>query len=687
MQSEHVQTTGGTEKTLVKEVENNLGQETVEANIQQPGHRPRHRRHSQQSNQSSSSIDIVLRHYISRVERMILKNLRGLQGSKGSRGRRGRRGSPGPIGKHGPRGLQGHQGPKGPKGIKGYNGPNGPPGTPGPQGPKGDPVDPISAPTIFVPPKDLVVNKSDTVRFKCVANGNPAPKVTWSKQNSSLPVGRHVIDSHGFLSIKQVTSSDVGVYKCRAKSVLGSAVAYCQLIVQVPPVFISKPKSVIVEENTNVTLDCGASGPPRPTISWSKSIGDLPKKRTKVLSNGSLVIKNIKKTDGGIYICAAKNLLGRLATHAQITVLPALMFTLTPPSQFEQLTGIRVVLDCQAANALELEWKKDNKPLGVSTTVYPNGTLVIPSPSSKDSGNYVCIASNFHRSIQTTTKVLVRHPKSCSELKTKFPQTPSGSYVIDPNVQSGHSPFTVSCNRPRHRRHSQQSNQSSSSIDIVLRHYISRVELGIILKNLRGLQGSKGSRGRRGRRGSPGPIGKHGPRGLQGPQGPKGPKGIKGDNGPNGPPGPPGPQGPKGDPVDPIFSPNDICASKGPLPPVFISKPKSVIVEENTNVTLDCGASGPPRPTISWSKSIGDLPKKRTKVLSNGSLVIKNIKKTDGGIYICAAKNLLGRLATHAQIMVLPALMFTLRPPSQFEELAGIRAVFDCQAANALELV
>jgi len=123
------------------------------------------------------------------------------------------------------------------------------------------------------------------------------------------------------------------------------------------------------------------------------------------------------------------------------------------------------------------------------------------------------------------------------------------------------------------------------------------------------------------------------------------------------------------------------------VPPVFISKPKSVIVEENTNATLDCGASGLPRPTISWSKIIGDLPKNRTKVISNGSLVIKNIMKTDGGIYICAAENLLGRLATHAQIMVLPALMFTLRPPSQFEELAGIRAVFDCQAANALELV
>lgn len=36
MQSEHVQTTGGTEKTLEKELENDLRQETVNEN-QQPG--------------------------------------------------------------------------------------------------------------------------------------------------------------------------------------------------------------------------------------------------------------------------------------------------------------------------------------------------------------------------------------------------------------------------------------------------------------------------------------------------------------------------------------------------------------------------------------------------------------------------------------------------------------------------
>ncbi|KAK3728619.1 hypothetical protein QZH41_011707, partial [Actinostola sp. cb2023] len=207
------------------------------------GHR--NRRNSQRSNKNFSSI--VLRHHIREELRTILKTeicakdyKACLQGPKGSRGRRGRRGLPGPrgrmgprgaIGKHGPRGLQGDRGPKGIKGENGPSGPTGPPGPRGQKGPKGDTADPIEAPAIFVPPKDLVVNESDTVRLKCVASGNPLPKVTWSR-NSPLPAGRHVIDSNGFLSIKQVTSSDAGRYTCRAISVLGMANASSNLIVQ-----------------------------------------------------------------------------------------------------------------------------------------------------------------------------------------------------------------------------------------------------------------------------------------------------------------------------------------------------------------------------------------------------------------------------------------------------------------------
>ncbi|KXJ07130.1 Neurofascin [Exaiptasia diaphana] len=123
-----------------------------------------------------------------------------------------------------------------------------------------------------------------------------------------------------------------------------------------------------------------------------RSIGDLPKNRAIVLSNSSLLIKDIKKEDGGIYLCKAENILGKVTKHAQIMVLPSLVFTVKPPAHLMLFAGMKAVLDCQAANALELVWMKDNKPVGGSVIVHSNGTLTITRASTQDNGNYACIA-------------------------------------------------------------------------------------------------------------------------------------------------------------------------------------------------------------------------------------------------------------------------------------------------------
>ena len=56
-------------------------------------------------------------------------------------------------------------------------------------------------------------------------------QVTWSKLNSSLPVGRHVVQSSGALIVKEVRPGDEGVYSCTAKNLLGSVNASAKLIV------------------------------------------------------------------------------------------------------------------------------------------------------------------------------------------------------------------------------------------------------------------------------------------------------------------------------------------------------------------------------------------------------------------------------------------------------------------------
>ena len=112
----------------------------------------------------------------------------------GPRGKPGRRGGLGNPGKHGPQGIPGPMGTKGDPGVQGNVGPPGPRGPQGEKGQKGEEGRSLSPPVLIKIPLKKTVNEGETAVLKCNADGNPAPRVTWSKKNSSLPVGRHVVE-------------------------------------------------------------------------------------------------------------------------------------------------------------------------------------------------------------------------------------------------------------------------------------------------------------------------------------------------------------------------------------------------------------------------------------------------------------------------------------------------------------
>ena len=116
--------------------------------------------------------------------------------------------------------------------MPGAPGPMGTRGPPGMKGDKGEPGQSISAPSLLQRPVGMTVNESQTVILKCSVDGNPSPKVTWSKLNSSLPVGHHVVESRGSLIVKDVRPGDDGVYSCRAENLLGQVNASAKLTVQ-----------------------------------------------------------------------------------------------------------------------------------------------------------------------------------------------------------------------------------------------------------------------------------------------------------------------------------------------------------------------------------------------------------------------------------------------------------------------
>ena len=105
-----------------------------------------------------------------------------------------------------------------------------------------------------------------------------------------------------------------------------------------------KPSSVIVEEGQNVSLVCQATGQPTPTVTWSKLSllynYDTPKKTLTNVEGGKLSLMKVTKSQGGDYICLAKNLLNQDSALVQVIVLEALKFTLLPPRTSLGLKGM-----------------------------------------------------------------------------------------------------------------------------------------------------------------------------------------------------------------------------------------------------------------------------------------------------------------------------------------------------------
>ena len=208
----------------------------------------RHKRSVSSVNSPTTPQAITSDRYVQRLIREELSQLQdqictkdhvlcsaGPKGNPGRRGRPGLRGRPGRPGPHGPPGKHGPVGPQGPIGLRGNPGVPGNIGHPGPRGPqgvKGEKGKTVSAPSLPEPLAGMTVNEGQTAFLKCIADGHPPPRVTWSKINSSLPDGRHVVESSGVLIIKNVTSEDDGVYSCRAENLLGSVISSARLTVQ-----------------------------------------------------------------------------------------------------------------------------------------------------------------------------------------------------------------------------------------------------------------------------------------------------------------------------------------------------------------------------------------------------------------------------------------------------------------------
>ena len=167
-----------------------------------------------------------------------------------------------------------------------------------------------------------VVEGSNATLPVCHVTGYPTPLVTWSKSFGRLPK-RRLHSNNSAIQLLGVLKDDSDNYLRTATNLLGTVVKRTVLVVISLPRFAVKPPAkVTVLVGETLTLNCSATGDPKPIMNWKKQEDQLPVGRSQQI-NGGLFIRNVKKEDAGNYICAATSAgVFDMETVTAVDVLP-----------------------------------------------------------------------------------------------------------------------------------------------------------------------------------------------------------------------------------------------------------------------------------------------------------------------------------------------------------------------------
>ncbi|XP_066295984.1 roundabout homolog 2-like [Branchiostoma lanceolatum] len=243
-------------------------------------------------------------------------------------------------------------------------------------------------PSFSEAPEDVTAMVQEDVELRCEVRGDPAPQVSWSREESALPLGRARILDNGNLKIERVTSSDEGTYVCTAENLVGRVEGTATLTIHEPPTFKTKPRDQVIGLNRTATFLCETAGNPPPAVFWQKEGSQVPMfsnqvhGRFRVTSNAELIISGVQETDEGWYVCSALNLAGSAAERAYLKVAdeePVMVHTMDYLTDFknpsaELVRGVR-----GQAVLLRGKYLESKKPLNVCGQKYifcPDGFTV-----------------------------------------------------------------------------------------------------------------------------------------------------------------------------------------------------------------------------------------------------------------------------------------------------------------------
>ncbi|CAG9533738.1 unnamed protein product [Cercopithifilaria johnstoni] len=290
-----------------------------------------------------------------------------------------------------------------------------------------------------VPPKfteiltDIEVCELESTEMKVTVTGLPTPKMQWFKDGAPVQINserifvRETGTNQHILTIKQVQLEDAGFYSCKATNKAGSEECKAKFVVLEllqAPKFTKQLSEIKAKEIETAELTVTVTGKPTPEVCWSKDgvpINiDNVHFATKEDESGhhTLVIKQAKLEDGGIYSCKAYNKIGESETKTLFAVeeeneLPQFSKGLKEFSVQEGETA-ELSVTLVGKPTPEVAWYRDGVPVNIDNNHIlvkrddaGHSKLVIKEARLNDTGIYSCKATNIVGSAQTEAKFAV----------------------------------------------------------------------------------------------------------------------------------------------------------------------------------------------------------------------------------------------------------------------------------------
>ncbi|GFS58548.1 down syndrome cell adhesion molecule homolog [Trichonephila clavipes] len=180
-----------------------------------------------------------------------------------------------------------------------------------------------------------------------------------------------------------------------------------------PPRITDSKRMLKIPEGETLEVPCAAQGFPVPTYEWYRKenrdrLAPLQIGNRLLQLDGTLVLRESRVEDSGMYVCKVQNTAGSDSAETEILVTAPLSAQVLPKLQSVDV-GKSATFNCSSSGhpVVTIEWMKDGMPLRAGSRIeFPSRDVVhLTYVQRDDKGMFQCFVSNDFDSAQGTAQL------------------------------------------------------------------------------------------------------------------------------------------------------------------------------------------------------------------------------------------------------------------------------------------